>query len=79
MYIQDQVHYDNLDDNILSFYRAISVDSIHLELRGGGRLQNQRSAVARVWRIRRWHSGFVRGRIVRRRLRGRGRWWNPMV
>lgn len=35
MYIQDQVHYDDLGDEILSFYRAISVDSIHLELRGG--------------------------------------------
>ena len=35
MYIQDQVQYDDLGDEILSFYRAISVDSIHLELRGG--------------------------------------------
>ena len=35
MYIQDQVHYNDLGDEILSFYRAISVDSIHLELRGG--------------------------------------------
>lgn len=35
MYIQDQVHCDDLGDEILSFYRAISVDSIHLELRGG--------------------------------------------
>lgn len=35
MHIQDQVHCDDLGDEILSFYRAISVDSIHLELRGG--------------------------------------------
>ena len=35
MHIQDQIHCDDLGDEILSFYRAISVDSIHLELRGG--------------------------------------------
>ena len=35
MYIQDQVSYDQLDDEHLSFFRAIGVDSIHLELRGG--------------------------------------------
>lgn len=39
MYIQDQVRWTQLDDDILSFYRAIGVDSIHLELR---------SAVARA-------------------------------
>jgi mannonate dehydratase len=35
MYIQDQVGYAQLGDDILSFFRAISVDSIHLELRTG--------------------------------------------
>ena len=35
MYIQDQVSYDQLDAEHLSFFRAIGVDSIHLELRGG--------------------------------------------
>ena len=35
MTIQDQVRYDDLNDEILSFFRAISVDSIHIELRGG--------------------------------------------
>jgi mannonate dehydratase len=35
MYIQDQVRVADLNDEILSFYRAVSVDSIHLELRGG--------------------------------------------
>jgi mannonate dehydratase len=36
MYIQEQVQYADLDDDILSFFRSISVDFIHLELRGGG-------------------------------------------
>ena len=35
MYIQDQVSIGELDDEHLSFFRAIGVDSIHLELRGG--------------------------------------------
>ena len=35
MYIQDQVGYAQLGDAILSFFRALSVDSIHLELRTG--------------------------------------------
>jgi mannonate dehydratase len=35
MLIQDQVRYHDLGDEILSFYRAVSVDTIHLELRGG--------------------------------------------
>lgn len=35
MYIQDQIRWDQLDDEILNFYRAIGVDMIHLELRGG--------------------------------------------
>lgn len=35
MYIQDQVRWTELDDEILSFYRAIGVDCIHLELRSG--------------------------------------------
>ena len=36
MYIQEQVHYVDLDDDILSFFRSISVNFIHLELRDGG-------------------------------------------
>ena len=36
MYIQDQLSLDQLDDGHLSFFRALGVDSIHLELRGGG-------------------------------------------
>ena len=35
MYIQDQIRWDQLDEEILGFYRAIGVDMIHLELRGG--------------------------------------------
>ena len=35
MYIQDQVSVDQLDTGHLRFFRAIGVDSIHLELRGG--------------------------------------------
>ena len=35
MYIQDQVSIDQLDDGHLGFFRAIGVDSIHLDLRGG--------------------------------------------
>ncbi len=35
MCIQDQVSIGELDDEHLSFFRAIGVDSIHLELRGG--------------------------------------------
>ena len=35
MYIQDQISIGELDDEHLSFFRAIGVDSIHLELRGG--------------------------------------------
>ena len=34
MYIQDQVSIGELDDEHLSFFRAIGVDLIHLELRG---------------------------------------------
>jgi mannonate dehydratase len=33
MYIQDQVNWANFNDEILTFYRAIGVDTIHLELR----------------------------------------------
>ena len=36
MYIQEQVHYVDFDDDILSFFRSISVNFIHLELRDGG-------------------------------------------
>ena len=35
MYIQEQVSVDELDDGHPSFFRAIGVDSIHLDLRGG--------------------------------------------
>lgn len=35
MYIQEALPYAQFDDDILDFYRAISVDSIHLELRSG--------------------------------------------
>jgi mannonate dehydratase len=35
MYIQDVVSWSNLNDDILSFYKAISVDFIHLDLRSG--------------------------------------------
>ena len=35
MYIQDQISIGELDDEHLSFFRAIGVDSIHLDLRGG--------------------------------------------
>ena len=35
MFIQDQVSMDQLDTGHLGFFRAIGVDSIHLDLRGG--------------------------------------------
>ena len=35
MYIQDQVSVDQLDTGHLGFFRAIGVDTIHLDLRGG--------------------------------------------
>ena len=35
MYIQDQVRYDALTDDVLNFYRAIGVDMIHLDIRSG--------------------------------------------
>ena len=40
MYIQDQVSVDQLDTGHLSFFRAIGVDSIHLDLRGGKGVAN---------------------------------------
>jgi mannonate dehydratase len=43
MYIQDQVSLGDLDDEHLSFFRAIGVDSIHLELRGGAPQAGRRS------------------------------------
>ena len=43
MYIQDQVSIGELDDEHLSFFRAIGVDSIHLELRGGAPVAGRRS------------------------------------
>ena len=35
MYILEQIGIGELSDERLSFFRAIGVDSIHLELRGG--------------------------------------------
>lgn len=35
MYIQDIVRWADLNNDILSFYKAIGVDMVHLELRGG--------------------------------------------
>ena len=35
MYIQDQVRYTELNDEVLSFYRALGVDMIHLDIRSG--------------------------------------------
>jgi mannonate dehydratase len=35
MYIQDQVNWNEFGDEILSFYRAIGVDMIHLDVRSG--------------------------------------------
>ena len=43
MYIQDQVSIGELDDEHLSFFRAIGVDSLHLELRGGAPAAGRRS------------------------------------
>ena len=43
MYIQDQVSIDQLDDGHLRFFRAIGVDSIHLDLRGGAPAPGRRS------------------------------------
>ena len=42
MYIQDQISIGELDDEHLSFFRAIGVDSIHLELRGGAPVAGRR-------------------------------------
>ena len=53
MYIQDQVSIGELDDEHLSFFRAIGVDSIHLELRGGAPTAGVVAVPVR--RIRRWH------------------------
>lgn len=35
MYIQDQIRWADLNGDTLSFYKALGVDMIHLELRGG--------------------------------------------
>ena len=43
MYIQDQISIGELDDEHLSFFRAIGVDSVHLELRGGAPVAGRRS------------------------------------
>lgn len=36
MYIQDVVKWEDFDDDLLRFYKAISVDMIHLDFRQGG-------------------------------------------
>jgi mannonate dehydratase len=43
LYIQEQIHLEELDDEHLSFFRALGVDSIHLELRGGPRAKGDRA------------------------------------
>ena len=43
MYIQEVVPLDQLGDELLDFYRAIGVDMIHLELRGGSTGRSQSS------------------------------------
>ena len=53
MYIQDQISIGELDDEHLSFFRAIGVDSLHLELRGARPLPGVGAVPVR--RIRRWH------------------------
>ncbi len=35
MYIQDQISWANFDEETLTFYQAIGVDTIHLDVRGG--------------------------------------------
>ena len=43
MYIQDLVNVDQLDTGHLGFFRAIGVDSIHLDLRGGAPAPGRRT------------------------------------
>ena len=42
MYLHDVVNWTDFDDETLSFYRAISVDMIQLDLRTGGRIEAER-------------------------------------
>lgn len=42
MYLHDVVNWSDFDDDTLSFYRAISVDMIQLDLRTGGRIEAER-------------------------------------
>ncbi len=44
MYIQDQLSIGDLDDEHLSYFRALGVDSIHLELRGGPAAKGRRGS-----------------------------------
>ncbi len=42
MYLHDVVNWTEFDDETLSFYRAISVDMIQLDLRTGGKIEAER-------------------------------------
>ena len=42
MYLHDVVNWSDFDDETLSFYRAISVDMIQLDLRTGGKVEVER-------------------------------------
>ena len=42
MYLHDVVNWSDFDDQTLSFYRAISVDMIQLDLRTGGKVEAER-------------------------------------
>ena len=44
MYIQDQLSIGDLDDEHLSYFNALGVDSIHLELRGGPAAKGRRGS-----------------------------------
>ena len=44
MYIQEQLAYHDLDDEHLSFLKALGVDSIHVELRGGPLVKGRRGS-----------------------------------
>ena len=43
MYIQDQIAIADLGDELLSFFKAIGVDTIHLELRGGAPIKGAKA------------------------------------
>ena len=46
MYLHDVVNWSDFDDETLSFYRAISVDMIQLDLRTGGKVEAERQVRA---------------------------------